>query len=226
MTTCAPSSTSRRAVSSPMPAVDPVTRQRRSRRPRSMGASVSTVTTILLVRHGETDWNRDRRVQGHSDTPLNETGRAQARALADDLARTTARRRVLQRPPSRARDGADRRREQGPRRDGDPRPPRAPLRHLGGPDRRRDLQPLPGGQARTWGDAETKEEMAERVLDGLERIAALHDGGRVLVVTHGGPVRAALAACGAAAARPDRQLLAPRAPVPGRRLRRCDSAID
>ena len=43
------------------------------------------MTTILLVRHGETDWNLQRRVQGHSDTPLNDNGRAQALALADTL---------------------------------------------------------------------------------------------------------------------------------------------
>src|SRR5438105_2360386 len=40
------------------------------------------MTTLYLVRHGETDWNRDGRVQGHSDTPLNATGRAQAKSLA------------------------------------------------------------------------------------------------------------------------------------------------
>ena len=43
------------------------------------------MTTILLARHGETDWNRNLRVQGHSDTPLNENGRRQARALAESL---------------------------------------------------------------------------------------------------------------------------------------------
>jgi probable phosphoglycerate mutase len=43
------------------------------------------MTTLLLVRHGETDWNRDGRWQGHSDTPLNEVGRAQARELAASL---------------------------------------------------------------------------------------------------------------------------------------------
>ncbi len=40
---------------------------------------------LLLVRHGETDWNRDRRIQGHSDVPLNDTGRRQAIALAKRL---------------------------------------------------------------------------------------------------------------------------------------------
>jgi broad specificity phosphatase PhoE len=43
------------------------------------------VTTLLLVRHGETDWNRDLRWQGHSDTPLNERGRRQALELAEQL---------------------------------------------------------------------------------------------------------------------------------------------
>jgi broad specificity phosphatase PhoE len=43
------------------------------------------VTTLLLARHGETDWNRDGRWQGHSNTRLNESGRRQAAELAEAL---------------------------------------------------------------------------------------------------------------------------------------------
>ncbi len=44
------------------------------------------MTTLTIVRHGETDWNRDRRIQGATDIPLNDTGRDQARATGELLA--------------------------------------------------------------------------------------------------------------------------------------------
>ena len=43
------------------------------------------MTRFFLVRHGETEWNRQRKIQGVSDIPLNDTGRAQAAALGDIL---------------------------------------------------------------------------------------------------------------------------------------------
>jgi len=42
---------------------------------------------LLLVRHGESEWNRIGRIQGWSDSPLSELGREQARRLAERLAR-------------------------------------------------------------------------------------------------------------------------------------------
>ena len=41
---------------------------------------------LYLVRHGETDWNREKRWQGHHDRPLSELGRSQASAAARRLA--------------------------------------------------------------------------------------------------------------------------------------------
>jgi 2,3-bisphosphoglycerate-dependent phosphoglycerate mutase len=45
-----------------------------------------SVTRMCMVRHGETAWNAEGRVQGQLDIPLNATGFAQARAVADALA--------------------------------------------------------------------------------------------------------------------------------------------
>jgi 2,3-bisphosphoglycerate-dependent phosphoglycerate mutase len=43
-------------------------------------------TRILAIRHGQTAWNADGRIQGHTDIPLDELGRWQAERLADALA--------------------------------------------------------------------------------------------------------------------------------------------
>jgi broad specificity phosphatase PhoE len=44
-------------------------------------------TQLVLIRHGETEWNRDRRIQGHTDIELSNEGHEQARRLALRLAR-------------------------------------------------------------------------------------------------------------------------------------------
>ncbi|MBA2742165.1 MAG: histidine phosphatase family protein [Actinobacteria bacterium] len=152
-------------------------------------------TTILLVRHGETDWNAERRVQGHTDRSLNEVGLEQIRALAQELADEPLDA-IYASDLARAHETA--------RAIADPRG--LPIETL--PElRERDFgtwegltdaevfERYPEAHTGSWGDAETREELAERVVSTLLQIAGAHPGGRVLVVTHGGPLRAMLAHC-------------------------------
>ncbi|HEX2948833.1 MAG TPA: histidine phosphatase family protein [Armatimonadota bacterium] len=44
------------------------------------------MTTLYLIRHGETVWNADGRFQGHQNSPLNDVGRAQAQMVAQAMA--------------------------------------------------------------------------------------------------------------------------------------------
>ncbi len=61
---------------------------------------------ILLARHGETEWNRERRFQGQLDVPLSDVGREQARDLAR-LVEGEGLRRVVASPLVRARETAE-----------------------------------------------------------------------------------------------------------------------
>jgi broad specificity phosphatase PhoE len=153
-------------------------------------------TTILLARHGETDWNAARRVQGHTDVPLNERGREQARALAaelreerldavyaSDLLRAHETARIVA-----ATQGLE-----------VTVLPDLRERNFGTWEGLTDVEVLarfPHAHTGPWGDAETREELSQRVLAALRRIAEAHPGGRVLVVAHGGPLRAVLHAAG------------------------------
>jgi broad specificity phosphatase PhoE len=156
-------------------------------------------TTILLVRHGETDWNRDNRFQGHADEALNETGRGQARDLAATLAgeRIAA---VYTSPLARARETAEILAAPfGLVPVADPRLMEIDVGSWSGLSRVEIESAFPEAFERWrdglhgWDDGETYDELALRVLDALADIAAAHPDETVLVVGHGGTVRATLA---------------------------------
>ena len=157
-------------------------------------------TTIVLIRHGETDWNRDSRFQGHADPPLNDAGRAQARELAAELAdeRFAA---LYTSPLRRAAETAA---TLGAQFGLEPVPDDA-LKEVdvgswSGLTRDEAEERFPGGYARWleyghgWDDGETYEELGGRVVAGLLNLGARHPDVSVLAVTHGGPIRSALAA--------------------------------
>ena len=48
-----------------------------------------SLTSLILLRHGETEWNAERRLQGHRDIDLNATGRRQAAEAAPSIAALT-----------------------------------------------------------------------------------------------------------------------------------------
>jgi probable phosphoglycerate mutase len=76
--------------------------------PASAGRPLRPGETVVLVRHGQTDDNREPvRVQGFTDTPLNDTGRAQARAAAERIARGPRPAAIWSSDLSRARETAE-----------------------------------------------------------------------------------------------------------------------
>ncbi|MFL5920620.1 MAG: histidine phosphatase family protein [Gaiellaceae bacterium] len=157
------------------------------------------MTTILLARHGETDWNRAGRFQGHADPPLNETGRAQAAELAQEL-RAEELAAVYSSPLRRALETA----EVVAGSHGLEAIPVAGLREVdvgswSGLTRAEVEERFPDQFARWlaygqgWDDGETYEEMGRRAVAALLELAVAHEGERVVAVTHGGPIRAAFA---------------------------------
>ena len=157
------------------------------------------MTTILLARHGETDWNREGRFQGHADPPLNATGREQAVGLADALA-ARALAAVYSSPLLRALETA---RIVAATRGLEPVLLEG-LREVdvgswSGLTRAEIEQRFPEQYARWldygqgWEDGETYHEMGWRAVAALLGIAAAHRDECVLAVTHGGPIRAVFA---------------------------------
>ena len=151
-------------------------------------------TKIVLVRHGETRWNVEQRIQGQGDSPLTETGIEQARSIGKRLAREHFDRLVasdLGRAMQTAREIANlTRHEVVP-------DARFRERHFGAGEgltyteidvrypgafsRVREVDPdfaIPGGESRR--------QFHERVVRGLEALAHEHRGEALVVVTHGG----------------------------------------
>jgi broad specificity phosphatase PhoE len=157
-------------------------------------------TTILIVRHGETDWNREGRFQGHADPPLNAAGREQAEILAEQLAGDgieAIHTSDLRRAHETATIVADRL--------GLPVTAHGGLREIDvgafqgltreeidarWPDARAVV--AEHGYGAHWG-GESLGQLSARVVPALVEIASAHSGERVLVVGHGGTIRAALA---------------------------------
>lgn len=157
------------------------------------------MSTFLLLRHGVTDWNQERRIQGWGPVPLNETGRAQARAagrrlteeyrvdrvVASDLRRTAETAAILTETGVDASvEAATAWRE----------------RDLGAYqglhyDEVLERHPAYDGRGGIVGleaapeSGESLQEMTDRVHAGWERLVEeTDDGETVLVVTHGGPI--------------------------------------
>ena len=150
---------------------------------------------MLLVRHGETDWNRDGRWQGGSDTELNDLGRDQARALAaeldgdidvvysSDLARARETAEIVS-----AKLGLDVRLDPRLRERGfgewEGLTSTEIEERFGEADQRWRAGEGPGAD-----DAEPFEDFSARINDFLADVLRLHPGEQVLVVSHGGSIR-------------------------------------
>ena len=154
------------------------------------------MTRLLLVRHGETDWNRQQRWQGHSETPLNNAGREQARRVAAELGHVDA---VYSSDLARARETAEiiaADLGQDVRLQTDER-----LRERGFGAweglTMTEIEERFAEGLRRWqrgagpgaDDAETFEAFAERVGAFLDDVLARHPDEEVLIVAHGGTIR-------------------------------------
>ncbi|MEO8907862.1 MAG: histidine phosphatase family protein [Microbacteriaceae bacterium] len=145
------------------------------------------MTRLSLVRHGQTDWNLARRIQGTSDIPLNATGRAQARVTAAALAlrRWDG---IYASPLSRAMDTA---------------------RIIAAASSLAEPQPIADVTERRYGEAEgltgeeilarfpegvavpgreTRDEVVARALPALTELAEKNPGRNLIVVSHGGVI--------------------------------------
>lgn len=154
------------------------------------------MTIILIARHGQSDWNAARRWQGHADRPLTQKGREQAHALAARIAHIELAA-VYSSDLRRARETAEVVADsQALDVQVEPDLREVDVGSWSGLTRVEAEQRFPGGFARWragypgWDDGESYEAMTDRVIEAVRAIAPRHPDERVLVVAHGGPIRA------------------------------------
>jgi uncharacterized phosphatase len=149
------------------------------------------MTSLYLVRHGETDWNAQRRIQGRTDIPLNAMGREQAASAGRLLARREWDG-LFSSPLSRAAEtahiiGSELGIASVPTIDA------IVERNYGaaeGLDYDQIEQRFPGDTEVPG--RESHDEVARRVLPALVTLATAHPGQSLIVVSHGGVIRSVL----------------------------------
>ncbi|MGB3682895.1 MAG: histidine phosphatase family protein [Rubrobacteraceae bacterium] len=154
----------------------------------------SNHTHVKLARHTQTDWNKEGRYQGHSDRPLTNFGRARAKAVAARLRRGSYAA-VLSTGLSRTDDLASEIAGSGLEKDGRWRE----VDHgLWEGLTHEEVSTRYGEQARHrfgnfWNSrahgGESGADLWGRVESAWEDLLRRHAGGRILVVTHGTPIR-------------------------------------
>ncbi len=152
---------------------------------------------LLLIRHGETDWNNERRIQGHTDTSLNERGIGQAEKLAARLCSEEKIDALYSSPLARARLTAE---IIGKKFGIEPiLDDRLMEKHLGELEGMsfEEIEQMHPGVAQRWQESkehfllpgeESAQDLQKRVKDFLSELASHHNDSRIVVVSHGGTI--------------------------------------
>lgn len=156
--------------------------------------SPMNATHICIARHGETDWNKRGVLQGWLDVPINTLGREQARALGASLA-DAGFDAVWSSPLARSRETADivctvlglpaPSCHEGLKEKHFGAVQGVPKNELAELNPALLEQILRRNPAAEFAGGESLDEFADRVLEAFTDIGARHQGGRILVVTHG-----------------------------------------
>ena len=158
-------------------------------------------TRLILVRHGETDWNVESRIQGHEGTRLNARGRQEAKLLAGRLAGEGAAN-LYSSDLARAMETADEiAAATGLPIEATPELREAFFGEWEGKTYREVAADFPGDFA-NWVESDFHEappggesaaELRERVIAFLAEVCERHPGQASIIVTHGGPCKYAVA---------------------------------